>query len=79
MVRIVIPKIYGCLVCVIDLDAKRCFCIRAGLSRREASGIVCGREPKITAFLYFPFMSYSTCAGINGRNITLYQPFKDET
>jgi hypothetical protein len=34
----------GYLVQVIVSGGKRCFCIRAGIGRREASSIVAGRD-----------------------------------
>jgi hypothetical protein len=44
MLRIVIPTIYSYFVQEIDPGGKRCLCIRAGLNRREVSGIVAGGE-----------------------------------
>jgi hypothetical protein len=70
--RIVIPTVYGYLVVVIDAGGKRYFCLRAGLSCRGASSTVGDRAPKIKALLYFPFMSYITCADLKSLNTPLY-------
>jgi len=44
MLRAVIPTLCGCLVQEIDPGGKRYMCIRAGLNRRKASGIVAAGE-----------------------------------
>jgi hypothetical protein len=52
MLQVVIPTVCGYLVQEIDPGGKRYLCIRAGLNRRKASGIVAGGEGGGGNYLY---------------------------